>query len=151
MTVDVQRMTWIPYEPEGNDYIPVERWGKDHWSTFAYLETRAVDQKGVIDNRRMRCNLRLHREFAFNVGFGAIDGSAYPTRLRDGQAEPHDDWSCLEDMVAAGLVHAEFHRSASKAFGGGEARVTLTPEGLQVAAALRAHKANGGSFGDFAP
>jgi hypothetical protein len=147
---------WTTYEPDGEDYVPVERFGKDHWSTFAYLETRAVDAGGVIDNRKMRCHLRLHRTFAANppnasVG-SPIDGSAYPTRLKDGELPNHDDWSCLEDMAAAGLLVAEF-RTAHHGWpvGGGEARIRLTPAGLEMAAKLRAHKAAGGTFAAFEP
>src|SRR5688572_21590317 len=96
---------WDKYEFEGEG-VPVKDWGQDHWSTFAYLETRAVDAKGVIDNRRMRCNPRLHRHLA-NMGMGSIiDGSKYPTRLKVGTIDKHDDWSCLEDMVAAGFLKA---------------------------------------------
>lgn len=147
---------WEEYtiDPQG-DYISIDRWGKDHWSTFAYLETRAVD-RGLIDNRQMRCNPRLHRELA-NTGFGGvIDGSKYPTRLRDGsEISNHDDWSCLEDMVAAGLIKAQYRANDKKrkasAFGFAEARVELTPAGLALAAQLRAHLATTGKYTDFAP
>jgi hypothetical protein len=146
---------WIAYEPEGEDYVPVKRWGKDHWSTFAYLETRAVDADGLIDNRKMRCNLRLHRPFAANTPGASVgspvDGSRYPTRLKDGELPNHDDWSCLEDMVAAGLITAEFREKHGPAFGSGEARIRLTDEGRIVAAKLRGHKAAGGSFASFGP
>lgn len=74
---------WETYKFEGKA-IPVKRWAADHWSTFAYLETRAVDNGGLIDNCKMRCNPRLHRELANTGGFGElIDGSKYPTRLKN--------------------------------------------------------------------
>lgn len=28
--------------------IPIEKFGKDHWSTFAYVETLAVENNGII-------------------------------------------------------------------------------------------------------
>jgi hypothetical protein len=138
---------WIPYVPGGG--IPIEQFGKDHWSTFAYLETCAADHGGVVSNARMRCHPRLHREFAYDRGFGINDGSAYPTRLKDGALENHDDWSCLEDMAAAGLLTAEFRVVRSSAVGNSEARIRLTEKGQEIAARLRAHKAAGGSFSNF--
>lgn len=147
---------WTEYLTEGNDYVPVADWGQDHWSTFAYLETRVVDGKGHIDNRRMRCNARLHREFMHDAVFHRRlllihDSSKYPTLLAGGvELEKHDDWSCLEDMVAAGLIKAFYRRkSYTEAFGHSEAKVEFTNTGLAVAAALRRHKARGGNFRDF--
>ena len=119
---------YAEYLIEGNGYVPVTNWGQDHWSTFAYLETRAVDGKGAIDNPRMRCNARLHREFANMGPFGNLhDGAKYPTLLAGGiKLEKHDDWSCLEDMVAAGLIKAFYRRkSHTDAFGHAEARVEI--------------------------
>lgn len=40
--------------------VPVEMWGKDHWSTFGYIETRCVDHDGVPDREHMRCDTDLH-------------------------------------------------------------------------------------------
>lgn len=139
------------YTAEGDDSVPMERWGKDHWSTFAYLETRVVDGKGKIDNARMRCNARLHRHFAVVSPFGALqDGSKYPTRAKDGDIENHDDWSCLEDMVAAGLVRAFFQRTKyGEVFGDCRARVELTELGQKIAAQLRVYKAAGGNYHGF--
>jgi hypothetical protein len=136
---------WEPYVPGSVDlYIPVSEWGSDHWSTFAYLETRVVDDRGLVDNRRMRCNSRLHRDFMHMA-----DGKNYPTRLKGGKTiERHDDWSCLEDMVSAGLVRA-WYDTTGEPFGGGKARVELTELGSQVAGQLREHKASGGKWGEF--
>ena len=141
------------YLAEGDDYIPIERWGRDHWNTLAYLETRAVDHGGKIRNANMRTNARLHRHFV-GTEFGNVvqDGSAYPTRIKEGVIQKHDDWSCLEDMIAAGLVRSWFWVARhGKMFGDCDARVEFTERGLQVAAELRAHKANGGAFGNFNP
>ena len=142
---------WEEYETAGDDCIPIEQWGKDHWSTLAYLETVTVDYRGLVDNRRRRCNPRLHREFAHADYFGVmVDGSPYPTRTKVGEVQRHDDWSCLEDLVVAGLVKAYWRvRYPERSFGGAQAKVELTELGLTVAAALRAHKARGGSFASF--
>ncbi len=141
---------WFAYEAEGDDYVPVEQFGKDHWSTFAYLETRAVDHSGVVENARMRVHARLHREFVHPMFASINDGSAYPTRLKDGELPSHDDYSCLEDMVAAGLLTAEWRvKYHGRTFGNSECRVRLTARGQGIAAKLRAHKMSGGSFSDF--
>lgn len=146
-------MNWEKYEPgDPSSYIPVEEWGQDHWATFAYLETVAVDKKGIVDNRKMRCNPRLHRELANLGALGdIIDGSKYPTRLKAGQqAEKHDDWSCLEDMIAAGLIESWYRvKRRREVFGGNEAKVKLTPLGQEIAGKLRAHRANGGKWSEF--
>lgn len=144
---------WEEYlSGNSNSYVPVSKWGKDHWSTFAYLETRAVDHKGIVDNSRMRCNVRLHKEFAFENFGNVVSGDKYPTRLKQGELEKHDDWSCLEDMVATGLLRAftrvKFH---GQIFGNSEARVELTELGQIYAEQLRRHKMNGGAFATFEP
>lgn len=130
--------------------IPVARWGKDHWSTIAYAETCAVD-RGEPDKERMRCDPRVHPAQAntANVLFHGEDGS--PTKLRGWSADKpltnialkHDDWSCLEDAEAAGLLKLEGT--------GVYPRVVFTAVGKAVAAALRQHKSAGGTFATFNP
>ena len=36
--------------------IPYTRWGKDHWNTLLYLESRCVDNKGVVDGNHVQTN-----------------------------------------------------------------------------------------------
>ena len=72
--------------------IPIENWGKDHWSTFAYAETLAVDNNGIIipEVLKMRTNIKTHF-FMRNPN----DGSMYPTMLKNGNvSRGHDDWDC---------------------------------------------------------
>ncbi len=134
-----------------NDIVPMRFWGKDHWTTLMYLEHCAVDEGGVLDKQRMRCNPRLHRELA-NISpmSGVVDGSKYPTSLRNGETiAPHDDWSCVEDMVAYGLVEVEVDYNMEKraregAFGHADAVVTLTDEGRALANQLRELKSKTG-------
>ena len=142
---------YTPYIPEGDGYIPMARWGHDHWQTLAYLETCAVDHAGKINNNRMRCNPRLHREL-MSIMPGANDGDPdrYPTRARDGELiHNHDDWSCLEDMVAAGLVEAGFKGNPYTPFGGTVAAVQFTEAGWAIAGQLRKHRGTGGRYADF--
>lgn len=145
-------MDWIAYEAEGEDYVPMEKWGKDHWSTLAYLETVVVDHRGRIDNRKMRTDPRLHREFYSQPPGMSISESGYPTRLKDGEKlEDHDDWSCLEDMVKKGLVRAWFcEKKSDSFFDKSFARVELTEFGWRVAHSLRRHRASGKKYAEFA-
>lgn len=155
---------------EPSQAISIDRWGKDHWSTLAYVETCVVDRKGVIDNRKMRCHPRLqgrhvlyHREVVGIMPFpGASqihDGSKYPTRLKGGETvEHHDDWSCLEDMMDARLVAIiKIRRSPKRRsvdydyFGGSEVVVKLTEAGYRVAGELRKHLAETNRASTFAP
>lgn len=100
-----------------------ENWGSDHWSTFAYIETRIVDYDGSVSAVRMR-----------------QDGAKYPTRLKHGGLiYRHNDYNCAGDLVLAGLI--EFETGAFK----------LMPLGEEVCRQLRKHKANGGNWRDFTP
>lgn len=105
--------------------VPVERFGKDHWSLFAYVAGLAIDRRSA-DPARLRS-----------------DGLCYPTRLRAGQPAPvtgHNDYDCLADLEAAGLIEA---------LPGLVCR--LTPAGLRMYAALIEHKQNRGAFATFRP
>jgi hypothetical protein len=81
--------------------IPIEHWGRDHWTTFAYMANRIINYSGVLDKERMRCNPNSHPYFAHR-------GTTPPfplTRLMGMEPPPdHDDWSCLEDAEAIGLI-----------------------------------------------
>lgn len=115
-----------PTDPEwqvtSDPAVPMERWGKDHWSTFAFVETRIVDHRGVLDHDRMRTHANRHpmlmgaKSRVGRLGSSG-DGSAYPTRLKralplgqvTGDPQPvelphHDDYDCLDDAIAAGLL-----------------------------------------------
>ncbi len=70
--------------------VPPELWGKDHFSTLVYLETRIVDGDGRLKSAHMRTK---------------SDGTKYPTRLDDGtELVGHDDWDCVRDLEHAGYV-----------------------------------------------
>lgn len=120
--------------------ISIDDFGVDHWSTFAYLETRAVDHQGGVDITHMRCDPRRHPTLAHR-------GSAIPcspSRLKDGTLlHDHDDWDCVDDFERCGLL-----QNVGTAL---HPRIQFTPIGLQLAARLRAHKAHGGSYSTFSP
>lgn len=154
------------------DHVPMSEWGRDHWSTFAYLETRAVDHKGYLDCRQMRGGFYGRPD----------DGTKYPTRLRgygednSRKVDGHNDYDCVADMIAEGLVepHDETtgakgrvpmkvqwnrtHRGSNGRFRPENWRAKyethrfrLTPKGSVIAGQLRAHKAAGGNFATFVP
>lgn len=152
----------MPHASPSN--TPMQRWGKDHWSMLAYVETLCVDgEKGVgtIDKRRVRSNEKTHPLLAVNANVGGwkpqwgtrLKGyfdfakesfSMDPSKAEEAgfQLPQHDDWDCLEDIQAAGLVNIH---SLVNGF------VQMTPNGLDVCAQLRAHKSNGGMFANFEP
>lgn len=130
--------------------------GKDHNSLLAYLETLQVDSSNpgvaTIDKRRMRTNPGRHPLQAVNVndscggwdpsygtrlaGYWGLKDKVNPKRLVRG----HDDWDCLDDLEAAGMVEI---LSLANGY------VRFTDKGLKVASDLRAWKAKGGQFADF--
>ena len=135
--------------------VPMADFGKDHWSLLGYVQTRCADSfhpqgVGELDKKHLRCNaarhpihatfIMSHRERAWKPEYG--------TRLhgdgRDGsrQLPDHDDWDCLDDLEAAGLLEVI---STANGF------VKLTDAGLDMAAALVKHKASGGWFSNFTP
>lgn len=122
--------------------IPMEQWGKDHWSTFAYIETRTVDYRGVPEIQHMRCDGDRHPQFDHMTRRG-MGGTKYPTIYKGGKLQDHDDWDCLDDCELLGLLENK---------GTGLHRVyKLTALGRLLAAQLRAHKAAGFQFHDFSP
>lgn len=122
--------------------IPPDRFGRDHWSLLAYVETCCVDApagsigKGRLDPRRLRVRNRIWPAWK----------AEWDTRLRGTENGPtiplpdHDDMDCLLDLEAAGLVDIV---SNANLF------VRLTDAGIAMAAKLREHKARGGQVAEF--
>lgn len=124
---------------EDLEKVGMEAFGKDHWSTFAYIETVCVDNNGVPDRRRMRCVDARHPLRAHGH-----DASAYPTRLKEGKTIPqHDDWDCVDDLIRVGLLQ-DVGTPISPQF-------SLTDRGYAVASLLRRHKASGNNYATFLP
>ena len=131
-------MTDIPRDP-----VPMKFWGKDHWSTFAYMDTRCVDYIGVPNAEHLRVDGDRHPAFA-NGAWRSTGGKKYPTLLKGGKRlADHDDWDCIDDLIAAGLlewegtdIHPVFKR---------------TPKGRRYADLVREHKVNKGRFANFNP
>lgn len=116
----------------------IEVFGKDHWSTFAYIEVRCTDHGGIPDRRHMRCNGKRHPLLAH------VAGPCPPTRLKGGiTLENHDDWDCADDLAAAGLIEC-FPSITNWLF-------RMTEEGNRVAGLLCVFKQSGGNFASFSP
>ena len=148
--------------------LPIDQYGKDHWSTFAYIETRCVDHKGVLKNANMRTDVGRHPLFMARGFASPGDGSQYPTIYKGGELADHDDWDCLYDMVQLGLLTIVMpkddalwevpvgsrgpiqyrDRLQTKEL---KVRVKLTALGSQVAGELRAHKAKQRNYQTFSP
>ena len=142
------------------DSIAIEDFGKDHWSLFAYLETRCVDYKGTVNGAHLRHNPAKRpavvgsdtKGISALVAGGSRWKPEYGTRLKgfwkgEGETDParqlleHDDIDCMEDLEEAGLI---------KDYGSGlNPLIRLTKEGSRVAGLLREHKSNGGNFAEF--
>jgi len=104
----------------------MKQFGKDHWSTFAYIENCVVDKDGRIEPSRMR-----------------TDGKKYPTRLKNEIAKDHNDWDCVNDLESQGLLLWQGT--------GTNPTFKLTEKGWVVAGQLRKWKSEGGTFADFTP
>ncbi len=151
--------------------VPTALWSKDHWSTFAYAETTAVERQPLA-LERMRCDSSRH-PLLVSGRMSDTGGTKYPTRLKDSvEVDDHDDWDCLNDAQAAGFlkilglpkglldtfspggkgkIHPNLPRKQhSLGFEwSGKPTVKFTELGQEVAALLRQHKQAGGMFGTF--
>ena len=127
--------------------IEMERWGKDHWSMLAYVESLCVDSLdgiGVPDFRRVQTNLNRHPGLAVAGLSGFHDGAKYGIRLYGGEELPgpdYDEWDCIDDLECEGLI--EIHGT------GIHPAYVMTVKGQRLAGILRAHKAAGGKFAEF--
>ena len=143
---DATRNSLADNSPDA-DRVEPARWGKDHWSVFAYVETCVVDQNGLLDRRRVQANLNRHPHFAGGLASGSqIDGAAYPIRLRNGETLPgpdYDEWDCIDDLELHGLVE-NIGTGLNRCY-----RLTFLGENL--AGQVRAHKGRGKGFGTFEP
>ena len=134
-------------------FIPKNMWGKDHYSLLAYIFTRNVDYESILDYNHMRLNSNRRVEYGRN--FHSQWQDSYGTRLKgfwfndsNGksvtnpslQLKDHDDFDCLDDFEAEGLIVRGTFISAY---------VSLTDKGRKLASKLMNHKAQGGQFADF--
>lgn len=131
-----------------DDFVPVELFGKDHWSTLAYIETKLVDGGGysVRFDPRMRQNRRHFRHLSGNKQNGVPMDVNAGSRLADGTfIKGHDDWQCVQDML-----HIGWFKGTDGDWDAGMP-LKLTPLGVVAAAAVREHKMSGGNFATAGP
>lgn len=85
--------------------IPPEMWGKDHFSTLIYIESRIVDQDGQPVAEHMRTKPGGIRRGKVRGNASTMPPKDYPTVLQAGvKLYGHDDWDCVDDLEAAGYV-----------------------------------------------
>lgn len=137
-----------------NTPTPIALWGKDHWSLLGYVECVCVDNAGYLAIDKMRANpdthplmssgpMRWKPEYSTRLaGFFAFqDRTDIEKAAAAGHAIlGHDDWDCLDDLEAAGLLEV-----LSLA----QCKVRMTDQGTLLASELRKHKASGGMFANF--
>ena len=114
-----------------HEIVPPEQFGQDHWSTLLFVENIIVDHAGHLcpDDQRMRV-----------WKYGAVKN--YPTRLKGSKTiEHHDDWDCITDLIAAGILAERSIADGDKYF--------LTDYGWKVASQLRRWKADGLNISTF--
>jgi len=105
--------------------VSIDKFGKDHWSLLAYLETRCVDHKGTVDKNHLRMN------------------GKYPTILKNREKlENHNDLDCISDLEFYGFLRDELTETC-----GGI--VELTDLGIKTAQQIRIHKSKGKTFATF--
>lgn len=137
-------------------FVNVEKFGKDHWSMLAYVESCCVDSNGslgTLQKSKVRCNsnthpLLNHNGFPWKESWGTkLKGynKDHSQDLDNAEAngvflKNHDDWDCLDDLENAGFVEV---------INLTQGLVKITPKGIKVAAMIREHKAKGGMFSDF--
>jgi len=119
------------------DAIEISRWGKDHWSLFAYLGTRVVDYQGTTNPQHMRGKFNN----MWKPEYGSRLKGYFENRDPEYLLDDHDDYDCLHDIEAAGFI---------KNNGSGiNPLVSFTDEGYDVLLKLTKHKASGGNFAEF--
>lgn len=131
---------------------PVSRsdFGKDHWSAFAYIVTRCIDHGGQPNKDHMKTNTKRHP-----TGAGIAGHSDCPTRLKgyfdlpekdrkSRELKGHDDWDCLDDLIAAGLLIEPSDEGT-----GMFPVYRVTDKGWEVSKLLNTHKADGNHFATF--
>lgn len=133
----------------GGRPLAAGEWGKDHWTLLLYLETRAVDRGGKIDPDHMRTRLP-HHSMCYRAKRHPVDGTRYGTIVRGGAEQAdHDDWDCVRDLEAAGLLWIEWDEPKRDTGHTGlleleleqrrwlEGRVRLTTQGWRAVSRLR--------------
>jgi hypothetical protein len=85
--------------------VPLELFGRDHWSTFAYIACVVTGRDGIPDKDRMRTDRDRHPGLVGPTVARLESKTKYPTRLAKGlERHEHDDWDCADDLETIGLI-----------------------------------------------
>ena len=144
----------MDWEPVGPSSVPVEpaMWGKDHLSMITYIVARTLDYAGVLDNKHLRIHAAVHGVFQYDPQY---DGAEYPTKLADDKTTAdygvlfHDDFSCIQDLVALGYVEAWAQEYDSMQYATMRIKALLTDKGLDLAKAIIKHRGQGKPLSKF--
>lgn len=126
----------------------IKDFGKDHWSLLTYCEYRAVNNQGVLEHSHLRAKHQMltampgHTEWKPEYGtrlkgYWDEQGKTHSDRM----ILDHDDFDCLDDLEAAGLIKDVGTMINPFA--------QLTDKGQRVAALLSVHKQQGGYCSNF--
>lgn len=141
------------------DFVKIEQFGKDHWSTFMYATLKAIDYDGYevgydAHMRSNRRNYRVLKEENPTPGYakgaltndGVVMTDNQGSRLKGNVVlKGHDDWDCLQDAAQAGLFMQSPDEIQPKV------KLKLSVLGLEVTRQLLNHKQNGGNYAGFIP
>lgn len=121
--------------------------GKDHWSLLAYIETRCVDYRGVLDVSHLRIkNSAIGTGAPYNrpkwkSEWGTRLAGYFESKDESRQIKNHDDLDCQTDLENAGYIEN---------MGTGlNPACKMTKLGNQVASLLRQHKTDGKHYATF--
>ena len=137
----------LEQESKQKPKYPMEQWGKDHWSTFAYIHNRCVNSTnngvGIPEPKHIQCNLNRHPGLIYSMFGDTRSGEKYGIRLKDRELPglDYDEWDCIEDIVNEGLLK-DVGTGINPAF-------KMTDFGNHVISILLKHKTKGGYFSDF--
>lgn len=135
--------------------VPIDLWGKDHWSMLMFLEHCLVDEGGfkIEFEPRMRQN-RHHFRVMPRRGknrspfFGTSMDPEFGSRLNNGTfILNHDDWCCVQDFAEEGLLSLKTEEIDVDC----RKKITLTEKGKKLANQLRNHKSEKKTFRTFKP
>jgi hypothetical protein len=136
--------------------VPVETFGKDHWSLLHYIQSCCVNATGGIgklSQNKMRCNPETHYSLSNSIPwkneystrlfgfFDLKDKKDFQKAIDSGlQISGHDDWDCLKDLIDAGYIELISYTSR---------QVKFSIKGTDVFSLLSKHKLSGNNFASF--
>lgn len=128
-------------------HVPIDKFGKDHWSLLAYIGTVVIDRSGIMEGPKLRTNKRpgIEKHFTAEAKWRPEWGTRLKGYFKNTNDKTlclsdHDDIDCCEDMEAEGLITLGTMVSCF---------VQLTEKGREFLHALYRYKEDGGSFANF--